>query len=153
MPADRHEAAGWLIAEQNLPVSRACRLVKVSRTTWYRPSLPPDDRDADVIGRLNEVVGRHGRWGFWKCFHWLRQRGCCWNHKRVLRVYRAMKLNLPRRAKRRLPERIRQPLDVPAEPHRMWAMDFMHDTLFCGKRFRTLTIIDEGTRSKTNHPP
>jgi putative transposase len=127
-------------------VSRACRLVKVGRTTWYRPSPIPDNRDAEVIGRLNEVVGRHGRWGFWKCFHWLRQRGCCWNHKRVLRVYRAMKLNLPRRAKRRLPERIRQPLDVPAEPHRMWAMDFMHDTLFCGKRFRTLNIIDEGAR-------
>jgi putative transposase len=51
-PADRHEAAGWLIAEQNLPVSRACRLVKVSRTRWYRPSRPPDDRDAEVIGRL-----------------------------------------------------------------------------------------------------
>jgi putative transposase len=28
----------------------------------------------------------------------------------------------------------------------MWAMDFMHDTLFCGKRFRTLNIIDEGAR-------
>jgi putative transposase len=25
-------------------------------------------------------------------------------------------------------------------------MDFMHDTLFCGKRFRTLNIIDEGAR-------
>jgi putative transposase len=74
-------------------VSRACRLVKVGRTKWYRPSPPLHERDAEVIGRLNEVVGRHGRWGFWKCFHWLRQRGCRWNHKRVLRVYRAMKLN------------------------------------------------------------
>lgn len=25
-------------------------------------------------------------------------------------------------------------------------MDFMHDTLYCGKRFRTLNIIDEGVR-------
>jgi putative transposase len=99
-----------------------------------------------VVARLNEVVARHGRWGFWKCYHWLRQQGERWNHKRVLRVYRAMKLHLPRRAKRRLPTRIRQPLDVPAEPHRMWAMDFMHDTLFCGKRFRTLNLIDEGAR-------
>ena len=31
-------------------------------------------------------------------------------------------------------------------PNRQWALDFMHDTLYCGKRFRTLNIIDEGTR-------
>jgi len=68
----------------------------------------------------------------------MRQRGERWNHKRVPRGYRAMKLNLPRRAHRRPPARVRQPFDVPAEPHRMWAMGFMHDTLFCGKQFRTL---------------
>ena len=28
----------------------------------------------------------------------------------------------------------------------MWAMDFMYDTLFCGKRFRTFNLIDEGAR-------
>ena len=127
-------------------MARACRLLKVGRSRWYRPPADHRERDALVIGRLNEVVGKHGRWGFWKCFHWLRQRGERWNHKRVLRVYRAMKLNLPRRAKRRLPARVRQPLDVPAEPHRMWAMDFMHDTLFCGRRFRTFNLIDEGAR-------
>ena len=57
-----------------------------------------------------------------------------------------MNLNLPRRAKRRLPARLRQPLVVPSESGRMWSMDFMHDTLYCGKRFRTLNIIDEGVR-------
>ena len=31
-------------------------------------------------------------------------------------------------------------------PNKQWALDFMHDTLYCGKRFRTLNIIDEGTR-------
>ena len=129
-----------------MPVARACRLLKVGRSGWYRPPADRHERDAPVIDRLNEVVGKHGRWGFWKCFHWLRQRGERWNHKRVLRVYRAMKLNLPRRTKRRLPARVRQPLDVPAEPNCMWAMDFMHDTLVCGKRFRTFNLLDEGAR-------
>ena len=41
---------------------------------------------------------------------------------------------------------MREPLDVPAVAGRMWTMDFMHDTLCCGKRFRTLNIIDEGVR-------
>jgi putative transposase len=118
----------------------------VSRATWYREPVDSAQRDAPVIARLNEVISKHGRWGFRKCYHWLRQHGELWNHKRVLRVYRSMNLNLPRRAKRRLPIRLRQPLEVPAAPGRMWSMDFMHDTLYCGKRFRTLNIIDEGVR-------
>jgi putative transposase len=64
------------------------------------------------------VIARHGRWGFWKCFHWMRQRGEPWNHKRVHRVYRLMRLNLPRRTKRRVPARERQPLVVPPEVRR-----------------------------------
>jgi putative transposase len=43
------------------------------------------------------VVEDHGRWGFWKCFDRLRLDGHPWNHKRVHRVYYALRLNLPRR--------------------------------------------------------
>src|SRR5690606_18739392 len=83
---------------------------------------------------------------FWKCFHWMRLKGESWSHKRVWRVYKSMRLNLPRRTKKRLPARVRQPLDAPAEASRQWSMDFMSDTLFCGKRFRTLNVLDEGVR-------
>ena len=124
----------------------ACRVLRKSRSSWYRPAAVSNAEDGPVMDRLNEVIARHGRWGFWKCFHWMRQRGEPWNHKRVHRVYRLMRLNLPRRTKRRLPARKSQPLIVPPEPDRMWSMDFMHDTLVCGKRFRTLNVFDEGVR-------
>ncbi len=32
------------------------------------------------------------------------------------------------------------------KPNQQWALDFMHDTLYCGKRYRTLNVLDEGTR-------
>lgn len=57
-----------------------------------------------------------------------------------------MGLNLKRRVKRVLPKRIDQPLVVVAQANHQWALDFMHDSLYCGKRFRTLNILDEGTR-------
>jgi putative transposase len=57
-----------------------------------------------------------------------------------------MKLNLPRRAKRRLPQRVRQPMVVDAVPNAEWSMDFMSDVLYGGRRFRTLNILDEGVR-------
>ncbi len=57
-----------------------------------------------------------------------------------------MGLNLPRRCKKRLTDRPRQPLDHSLVPNRCWALDFMHDALYCGRRFRTLNVIDEPNR-------
>ncbi|MEM9080714.1 MAG: IS3 family transposase [Verrucomicrobiota bacterium] len=145
-PAQRRDCAAWLVHEKDLPVKRACRAVSLSRASWYRPPSNRLQADKEVVEALNQLVCRHGRWGFWKCFHWLRQQGHPWNHKRVWRVYKSMGLNLPRRTKRRLPARVKQPLEAPAVAGRQWSMDFMHDTLYHGKRFRTLNIIDEGVR-------
>ena len=41
------------------------------------------------------------RWGFWKCRDRLRAQGYGWNHKRIWRVYCQLRLNLPRRTRRR----------------------------------------------------
>lgn len=129
-----------------LPVQRGCRCVGLSRTAWYRRPEADHERDADVIGALNAIVERHPRWGFWKCYYRLRLDGRGWNHKRVHRVYCQMGLNLPRRTKRRLPLRVRAPLDVPQQPNEVWSADFVHDTLYSGKRFRTFTLIDDHNR-------
>lgn len=42
--------------------------------------------------------------------------------------------------------RERQPLTVQPTVNHSWSLDFMSDTLYSGKRFRTLNIIDEGVR-------
>jgi len=54
-------------------------------------------RDATVIAALTDAVARYPRWGFWKLFDRLRVEQKPWNHKRVHRVYCALRLNLPRR--------------------------------------------------------
>jgi len=123
MPTERLEAVGWLVGERSMPISRACRALNLGRSCYYRPQRNQAEHDAPVIARLNEVVGKHGRWGFWKCFHWMRLKGETWNHKRVWRVYRTMKLNLPRRAKRRLPARVREPLNAPPQADLQWSME------------------------------
>jgi len=95
---------------------------------------------------LNELVARRPRWGFWKLYDRLRLDGQRINHKRLHRVYCAMKLNLHRRTKRRLPTRIRQPLAAPAGLNQIWTLDFMADSLYSGRAYRTLNLIDEGNR-------
>ena len=133
------------MAEWGLSKARACAAVHLSRSSWYRPGREMARRDHEVRAALNGVVQAHPRWGFWMCYPRLRLRGQRWNHKRVYRVYKAMKLNLPRRAKRRLPARVQQPMAARANAE--WSMDFMADTLYQGRRFRTLNILDEGGRA------
>lgn len=57
-----------------------------------------------------------------------------------------MKLNIRRRSKKRLPERIKQPLLVPTAPNQMWSIDFMSDSLVDGRRFRLFNVIDDFNR-------
>lgn len=134
------------LVQAKLSITRACQIAGLSRAAYYKRPTPASERDAQVIDALNAIVTRHGRWGFWKCFTRLRLDGRCWNKKRVHRVYCDMGLNLPRRSKKRLPEWPRQPLDLATEPNRCWALDFMHDALYCGRRFRTLNVVDEANR-------
>ena len=125
---------------------RACAIVRFSRAAYYRSPRPALEADAEVIAALQAIVERHPSHGFWKCYRRMRRHGRPWNHKRVHRVYCALKLNLPRRAKRRLPKRLRQPLDAPAVLNSVWALDFMSDALYGGRKFRTLNVLDEGNR-------
>ena len=117
--------------------------MKLSRAAYYRQGSGRTKQDTEVITALNAVVTRHGRWGFWKCFDRLRIQGHSFNHKRV---HCAMKLNLPRRTKRRIPTRIKQPLQAPLAHNRIWAADFMHDALMSGRALRTFNVIDESNR-------
>jgi len=135
-----------LVGEHQLPVQRACRVVRLSRAAYYRPPNSRVRADAPVIAALMAVVADHGRWGFWKCFDRLRLQQRPWNHKRVYRVYCNLHLNLARRTKRRVPHRLRQPLDAPARLNQTWALDFMADALYDRRRFRVMTLIDEGNR-------
>lgn len=99
-----------------------------------------------MIEALLELVERHPTIGFWKCYYRLRRKGFTCNHKRLYRVYTLMKLNVRRKARRRIPQRIKQPLLVPQAANQGWSMDFMCDSLVDGRRFRLLNIIDDFNR-------
>ena len=109
----------------------------------YQPDMTKDD---GVIAAIQAVVERYPAYGFSKVFAMLRREGRPWNHKRVYRIYRELELNLRRKGKRRLPNRYPEPLAVPADMNQCWSMDFMCDSLFCGRRFRTFNVVDDYNR-------
>lgn len=128
------------------PLSRSCSYLGLSRAAWYRPPLDWTVRDAQVAAALAQLVEKHPSRGFWKYRKALKRRQPTWNHKRIYRVYLAMKLNLRRKAKRRLPKRERVPLYVPRLPDTVWSADFMSDALANGRRFRTFNVVDDFNR-------
>ena len=145
-PSAKRQAIALLVTEHHLSVVHASRVVRLTRAAWYRPPRDRLVRDTAVIDTLVALVERHGRWGFWKLFDRLRNTGHWWNHKRVHRVYCALRLNCARRTRRRVPRRPRVPLLAPPVLNLTWALDFMRDTLYDGRVFRTLNVLDQGNR-------
>ncbi|XWR69662.1 hypothetical protein AHYW_002744 [Providencia manganoxydans] len=134
------------LKEAGLSVIKACKLTSLSRATFYHQQIDWRKKDQVVIDAIQSVLAKSPQSGFWKCYFRLRFQGYPFNHKRVYRVYCRLGLNLKRRVKKVLPKREKRPLVIEKVPNIQWALDFMHDSLYCGNRFRTLNIIDEGTR-------
>lgn len=123
---------------------RSCRVAGLSRSVFrYEVQRVGSD---EIVEALSELSRQYPMEGFWKLNGRLRQQGHDWNHKRVWPIYRAMGLNLKRKAKRRLPPRQRAPLIQPDGPNQTWSMDFMSDSLSTGRKFRTLNILDDFNR-------
>ncbi len=68
------------------------------------------------------------------------------NRKKTQRLYREEGLTVRRRKgrKRAVGTRTRPP--VLALPNQCWSLDFVHDQLATGRRFRVLNIVDDVTR-------
>ena len=96
-----------------------------------------------MIEALQDLAFKHPTYGFRKLFAYLRRSGKTWNHKRVYRVYKLLKLNKKRRGKRRLPTRVKQPLAQQNTINQSWSMDFMSDSMVGNRKFRTLDRIIE----------
>ena len=99
-----------------------------------------------MIEKLLELAEHYPRRGFGKLFSILRRQGHRWNHKRVHRVYCELKLNIRRKGKKRLPKRNPESLSVPDSINKCWSIDFMSDTLWSGRVFRTFNVVDDYNR-------
>jgi putative transposase len=118
-------------------------MAPLPRSQYYDQSTKDD---SEIVALLQDLSGPHPTYGFRKLFAYLRRRGKEWNHKRVYRVYKLLKMNQKPRGKRRLPTCVRQPLQQAATVNQSWSMDFMSDSLMGVRKFRTFNVMDDCTR-------
>jgi putative transposase len=96
--------------------------------------------------RLRELAEQRRRWGYRRLHILLKREGWTVNSKRVYRIYVEEKLVVRRRRRRRICAQARVLLAPPSRPNETWTMDFLHDALAGGRKFRTLSIEDAYTR-------
>lgn len=133
-----------MVEEHGVSQRQACNTLGVPRSTYHYK--PEPKVDTPIIMELENLVSKHPPIGFWQSYHRIRKRGFVWNHKRVYRVYTGLKLNIRRRFKKRLPTRVKQALFQPEAINQVWSIDFMSDSLWDGRKFRLLNVIDDYNR-------
>ena len=142
-PGDRKDVVAYLHQTHEVSVARACKTIGLSKSVYYYQTVKDD---TVVIKKLTELAESKPTRGFPYYYGRIRNEGHTWNHKRVKRVYKMMNLNLRRKHRRRLPQRLLRALEQPSGSNITWSMDFMHDILANGRKVRIFNIIDDYNR-------
>jgi putative transposase len=143
-PQVKREAVDALMSERGFGVTRACGLVRISRSLYRYRSKRPEC--AELKARISEIAEAKRRYGYRRIYVRLRREGWQVNRKRVYRLYREAGLLVRRRKRKRIGLVERKPLPKPAAANISWSMDFVSDGLADGRRLRCLNIVDDCTR-------
>jgi transposase InsO family protein len=123
---------------------RASAIVGADRTMIrYRSRRP---KETALRERLHELANARRRFGYRRLFILLRQEGETSGINRIYRLYREEGLTVRKRRARRRAVGTRAPILVEARANARWSLDFVHDQLADGRRFRILNVVDDVTR-------
>ena len=86
--------------------------------------------------RIRDIAQARVRYGYKRIHVLLQREGWKVNHKAVYRIYREEGLNLRQKSKRKRISQARIPKVDITRVNQCWAMDFMSDALFNGRRFK-----------------
>jgi putative transposase len=150
-PQAEREAVRVVREVAGLSERHACGLIGMHRGSCrYQPRKP---NDVGLRSRLRELATERPRFGYRRLHIFLRREKTGsgeerWpvNHKRVYRLYREEGLAIRCQKRKRFRAEARVPLALPKAANEMWTMDYTHDEVSSGRKFRTLNLMDGYTR-------
>jgi len=143
-PEVKRRAVMHLIAVFGQSQRRICSLISIQRSTYRYIGKPRND---DCIRqRLRVLAQKRRHWGCPQLHRILRREGFVINHKRTERLYREENLSIRIKRRKKTAAILRIQVPDAQRPNQQWAMDFVSDALFNGRKIRLLTLIDEYLR-------
>ena len=139
------QVVAYVTAHHGYSERRACALTRQHRSTQRKPSIR--DPRLEIRQRMHEIVQTRIRYGYRRVHIMLRREGWAVGKNLVYRLYREEGLVLrskrPRRRKMVVHRKARY---APMRPNEVWSLDFIHDQLSNGDKFRALTVVDVFSR-------
>jgi len=144
-PARKRELVGELCQRYGASLRQACSAMMMSRSVYHYRSVAADQ--TPLRNRIREIAATRVRYGYKRIHVVLRREGWRINHKRVYRLYKQDGLSLfERRPRRHRSASQRLPPPAARAINECWAMDFVSDQLYDGRKLRALTLVDVHTR-------
>jgi putative transposase len=143
-PAARRSVVAHAVAIHGVSERRACRTLDVDRSSHRYRSRRPDDAALRV--RLRALAHARRRFGYRRLFILLRRDGEPSGRNRIYRLYREEGLSVRKRRARRRAVGTRAPILIEARKNARWSVDFVHDQMANGRRFRVFNVVDDVTR-------
>jgi putative transposase len=142
-PAAKREAVAHLRELFQMSERRACSMIDADRKMIrYRSRRPPE---TELRERLRDLANERRRFGYCRLFILLRREGEPSGINRIYRLYREEGLGVRKREGRKRAIGVRAPILVEARPNARWSLDFVHDQMANGRKFRILNITDDVT--------
>ncbi|MEM6484098.1 MAG: IS3 family transposase [Pseudomonadota bacterium] len=144
------EAVRRCLGPDRISERRACRVLGQPRGTQRYARRRRAD-EPKLLAEMRRIARRRPRFGSPRIHETLRSRGWTVNHKRVERLWREERMQVPRK------QRKRKRLCLGGSenscvrkralrPNHVWSYDFVADRTEKGRPFRMLVVIDEFTR-------
>ena len=143
VPARRFQVA--FAAGRGLSQRRACTLVKVGRSALRYRSLKAE-KDAAVLARMSELAAQYPRYGYRRVRIFLGRDGHKMSFGRAYRLWKAAKLQVPRKRPRKRIASGRPRPQAPTGANQVWSYDFVFDWCANGQKLKCLTVTDEWTK-------
>lgn len=123
---------------------QACRVIGADRLSVRYRSQRYDH--ADLRSKQRKLAQQRRRFGYRRLHILLRREGVVINRKKTQWLYGVVKLAVRRRSNRSHAIGAQAPAPVLALPNQRWSLDFVHDQMAAGRRFRALDFVDDVSR-------
>lgn len=122
----------------------ACRLIGLARSSCRYRARPA--KEPGLAERIRQLAYAHPRFGYRRVWALLRRGGAAVNVKGVHRIWKELKLQRPRRKRRKRQQGQGLVPSQATHPNHVWSYDFLYDQCAKGRVLKMLPVGDEYTR-------